>query len=111
MQSQMGYGDGDGAGGPAWTPGPAVDTGFHGGIPGTALWSPIISDLNRRPENVVLGKAGPGSIKYTQGPAPSPHYHWYDKLKIPVQDPNAENKKSNAFPGEAKLTERGIMRT
>jgi hypothetical protein len=79
---QEGYG-----GGVPWTQGPAVDTGFHGGIPGTAPWSPIISDLNKR-QTVVLGKAGRGSVNSTQGPAPSPHTYWWEKMKAPVPKPN-----------------------
>jgi len=92
--AQMGYGDSRGAGGgPEWTQGPPVE-GFHGGLPGTAPWSPIVSNLEKQYRGVVLGKAGPGSIKYGQGPAPSPHWHWWDNVNV--------KKKPNDWAGRIR---------
>jgi hypothetical protein len=77
----MGYGSGDDSrgfgGGPGYTEGPPVD-GWHGQIPGTAPWRPIIPQ--KQYVRLGGGRVGPPT-NYAQGPAAGPHLHWWDDVK------------------------------
>lgn len=81
--AQLGYGAANSSrdfGGPEWTQGPAIDTGFHGGIPGTKKFP---KELMKHSQHIILGPAGSGKASTSaQGPGPSPHWHWWDNVNV-----------------------------